>query len=135
MLDMLVELCRAWPQRWNEYISPILWTKHTLPGTSLPFNTSRLSFSRNSFRRQNRAEIDAFVEQNTHERRDWRWTKTQVGQAAARASSNFIISRPSVVAVSVKEGDLVMVRKSWRSTHRGVDAGHYNTTSLWDLGG
>ena len=38
--EMLSELCKAWPDRWDEYVSPALWMKRTLPDTSLPSNMS-----------------------------------------------------------------------------------------------
>ena len=31
LLDILSELCKPWPHRWDEYISPALWVKRTLP--------------------------------------------------------------------------------------------------------
>ena len=33
--EMLTELCRAWPDHWDEYVAPTCWIKHTLD-SSLP---------------------------------------------------------------------------------------------------
>ena len=38
MLDMLAELCIAWPKRWDEYVSPACWIKRTLFDPTLPKN-------------------------------------------------------------------------------------------------
>ena len=35
MLDMLVELCIAWPKRWDEYVAPACWIKRRKPRISL----------------------------------------------------------------------------------------------------
>lgn len=29
--EMLSELCKSWPDRWDEYVSPALWMKRCLP--------------------------------------------------------------------------------------------------------
>ena len=36
--ELLAELCRSWPDRWDEDVSPAIWIKRTLPDVSLPSN-------------------------------------------------------------------------------------------------
>lgn len=32
----MAELCKSWPERWDEHVSPAIWIKRTLPDLSLP---------------------------------------------------------------------------------------------------
>ena len=41
-MKTLVELCKSWPRRWDEYVQPALWLHRTpldsrLPGKATPF--------------------------------------------------------------------------------------------------
>lgn len=40
MLNVLSELCLAWPECWDNYPSPACWVKRTLPDSSLPATVS-----------------------------------------------------------------------------------------------
>ena len=53
---MLAELCRAWPDRWDEYVA--CWIKRTLPGLSLP---SKMTAFELLFARRPRTSLDFLV--------------------------------------------------------------------------
>ena len=36
--ELLAELCQSWPERWDEHVSPAIWTKRTLPDIPVPSN-------------------------------------------------------------------------------------------------
>ena len=58
LLDILSELCRPWTHGWDEYISPALWAKRTLPDVSLPSNMSPFELL---FGRKPRTSLDTLV--------------------------------------------------------------------------
>ena len=36
MQDVLSELCKAWPTRWDEYVAAACWIRRTTPDPALP---------------------------------------------------------------------------------------------------
>ena len=54
--ETLVELCKSWPRRWDEYVQPALWLHRTTPDPQLPGKATpfRLLFGRDC-----RTQIDA----------------------------------------------------------------------------
>ena len=60
MLDMLAELCIAWPKRWDEYVAPACWIKRTLPDPTLPNNMTPFELL---FGRKPRISLDTLVPQ------------------------------------------------------------------------
>ena len=38
--EMPSDFCKVWPDRWDEYVSPALWMKRTLPDANLPSTMS-----------------------------------------------------------------------------------------------
>ena len=59
MVDMLAELCIAWPKRWDEYVLPACWIKRTLPDPSLPNNMTPFELL---FGRKPRISLDTIVQ-------------------------------------------------------------------------
>ena len=57
MHDTLSELCKSWPERWDEYVDPACWIKRTLPDPSTPFNMSPFEIL---FGRTPRTTIDTY---------------------------------------------------------------------------
>ena len=55
---MSAELCRAWPDRWDEYVAPAFWIKRTLPESSIP---SKMTAFELLFGRKPRASLDSLV--------------------------------------------------------------------------
>ena len=60
MLDMLAELCIAWPKRYDEYVSPACWIKRTLPDPTLPKNMTPFELL---IGRKPRVSLDTLVPQ------------------------------------------------------------------------
>ena len=60
MLDMLVELCIAWPKRWDEYVAPACWIKRTLLDPTLPNTMTPFELL---FGRKPRISLDTLVPQ------------------------------------------------------------------------
>ena len=56
--EMLAELCRAWPDRWDEYVASACWIKYTLPDSSLP---SQMAAFELLFGRKPRTSLDSLV--------------------------------------------------------------------------
>ena len=56
--EMLVELCRAWPGRRDEYVAPACWIKRTLPDSSLQ---SKMTAFKLLFGRKPRTSLDSLV--------------------------------------------------------------------------
>ena len=54
--ETLVELCKSWPRRWDEYVQPALWLHRTTPDPQLPGKATPL---RLLFGRDCRTQIDA----------------------------------------------------------------------------
>ena len=55
---MLDELCKAWPDRWDEYVAPTCWIKRSLPDSSLPFKMVAFELL---FDRKSRTSLDSLV--------------------------------------------------------------------------
>ena len=135
MQDMLSELCKSWPSRWDEYVAAACWIKRTMPDPSLP---SVMTPFQLLFGRSPRTTLDMLVPQmddtvlvpqmddteatcglsNYIEKR--RHNMREVAEAleklhedkeVARQRRNAGISRPST-GVNVAEGDLVLARES-----------------------
>ena len=56
--ELLAELCRSWPERWDEYVSPAIWIKRNLPDVSLPSNMTSFELL---LGRKPRTSLDSFV--------------------------------------------------------------------------
>ena len=54
--ETLVDLCKSWPRRWNEYVQPAIWLHRTTPDPRLPDKATpfRLQFGRDC-----RTQMDA----------------------------------------------------------------------------
>ncbi|CAM9987057.1 unnamed protein product, partial [Sphacelaria rigidula] len=53
--DVLAELCKQWPKRWDEYVYPAVWIHRTTPDPSLPNNPTPFKLL---FGREPRTQID-----------------------------------------------------------------------------
>ena len=56
--ELLAELCQSWPERWDEHVSPAIWTKRTLPDASYPSNMTPFELM---FGRKPRTSLDSLV--------------------------------------------------------------------------
>ena len=56
--ELLAELCRSRPERWDEYVSPAIWIKRTSPDVSLPSNMTPFELL---FGRKPRTSSDSLV--------------------------------------------------------------------------
>ena len=124
--ELLSELCGNWPDRWDEYVSPAIWIKRTLPDLSLP---SKMTPFEMLFGRPPRTSLDSlvplegepdsatgldnFVERRKQNMREVRLAleKRHSYKVAAREKANQSISRSSP-GLSVEPGSLVLVRLS-----------------------
>ena len=131
---MLAELCRAWPDRWDKYVAPARWIKHTLPDSSLP---SKLTAFELLFERKPQTCLDSLVplldnatqpgsldnfvkqiKQNLFEVRRVLDRRLAM-RVAARERVNATINRSSI-GVTAKAGDLVLVREASSTRSREV---------------
>ena len=146
--EFLAELCRSWPERWDEYVLPTIWIKRTLPDVSLPSNMTpfELLFGRKprtpldslvplSAETEQSGGLDNFVERREQNLREVRLAleKQHNLRVTARARANASISRPSA-GVALEKGSLVLVRESESSRHRdnrGRKLKHDHYTGLW----
>ena len=150
--DLLAELCRSWPDRWDEYVSPAMWIKRTLPDTSLPSTMTPFELL---FGRKPRTSLDSlvpltdemdqergldnFVERRKQNLREVRLAleKRHELRVAARAKANASIERSSA-GVGVVKDSLVLVRESESSRHRdyrGRKLQHDLYTGPWKVTG
>ena len=135
--DVLSELCAAWPRCWDEYVSPACWIKRTLPDTSLPGNMSpfELLFGRKLrttldtlVPRVDDTELsgglDAFIEHRRQMLREVRQAleKRHRDKLVIKIELNAQIARPSA-GISVKPGDLVLVREAGSNIQRHNNKG------------
>ena len=60
MQDVLSELCKAWPTRWDEHVAAACWIKRTMPDSSLP---STMTPFQPLFGRSTRTTLDMLVPQ------------------------------------------------------------------------
>ena len=148
--EVVAELCQSWPQRWDEYISPCIWVKRTLPDLSLPSNMTPFELL---FGRPPRTSLDSlvpldnepdpagdldnFVERRKQNMREVRLAleKRHSAQVAAREKANQSIRRPSPAAAATP-GSLVLVRESESSRHRdgrGKKLQHELYTGPWEV--
>ena len=58
--EVLSELCKAWPDRWDHYVEVACWIKRTTPDTTLPTGVSPFEVL---FGRQPRTQLDAISPQ------------------------------------------------------------------------
>ena len=148
--EMLSELCKSWPDRWDEYVSPALWMKRTLPDVSLPSNMSpfELLFGRRPRTSldtlvpgagvtDNTKGLDNFVEQRRQNLLEVRLAmeKRNELRMATRAKANADISRPSA-GVTADRGSLVLVRTPASLRHRdrhGMKLQHDLYTGPWTV--
>ena len=150
MQDVLSELCKAWPTRWDEYVAAACWIKRTMPDPALP---SAMTPFQLLFGRSPRTTLDMLIPQvddteatgglsNSIENR--RHNMREVAEAlkkihedkeASRQRRNAKISRSSP-SVNVAEGDLVLARESDSSLFRqgmGPKLVHEKWTGPWTV--
>ena len=150
--ELLPKLCRSWPDRWDEYVSPAMWIKRTLPDTSLsstmtPFEllfgrkprTSLDSLVPLTDEMDQERGLDNFVERRKQNLRDVRLAleKRHELRVAARAKANASIERSSA-GVGVVKDSLVLLRESESSRHRdhrGRKLQHELYTGPWEVTG
>ena len=60
MQDVLSEICKTWPTRWDKYVGPACWIKRTMPDSSLP---SAMTPFQLLFGRSPRTTLDVLVPQ------------------------------------------------------------------------
>ena len=145
---MLAELCRAWPDRWDEYVAPAGWIKRTLPDSSLQSNMTAFELL---FGRKPQTSLDSLVPllngaaqttslDNFVEQRKQNLLEVckvleqrQVIRTAARKRVNATINRSSA-GVPTKVGDLVLVREADSTRSRegyGTKLHHEKYTGPW----
>ena len=150
MLDMLAELCIAWPKRWDEYVAPACWIKRTLPDPTLPNNMTPFELL---FGRKPRISLDtlvpqidatdvsggldSFVESRRQNFREVRLAleKRHQNKVNARLKANEKISRESA-GTGAQVGDLVLVKESSSNIERNGSGGkleHERWTGPWKL--
>ena len=148
MQEVLAELCTAWPDRWDEYVSPACWIKRTLPDPTLPSSMTPFELL---FGRSPRTSLDTlvprlddtestrglenFVERRRQNLREVRLAleKRHETKVVARRRANARISRPSA-GVRAETGDLVLVREADSTTYReglGKKLLHEKWTGPW----
>ena len=148
LIELLSELCQSWPQRWDEYVSPALWVKRTLPDLSLtpPLSPFELLFGRpprtsldslvpTDDNLEASGGLDNFVERRKQNMREVRIAldKRNELRARSKAAANATISRPSP-GITARKGDLVLVREAAASRHRdgrGRRLQHENYSGPW----
>ena len=137
MLDMLAELCIAWPKRWDEYVAPACWIKRTLPDPTIPNNMTPFELL---FGRKPRISLDtlvpqidatdisggldSFVESRRQNFREARLAleKRHQNKVNARLKANEKISRESA-GTGAQVGDLVLVKESSSNIERNGSGG------------
>lgn len=148
--ELLAILCKSWPNRWDEYVSPALWIKRTLPDLSLPANMTPFELL---FGRPPRTSVDSLVPKtdvtdadggldNFVERRKQNLLEVRLAlekrhdlRVSARLRANQSIERSSV-GVVVSKGDLVLVRETSATRHRdsrGRKLQHDVYTGPWEV--
>lgn len=144
--QLLSELCQAWPERWDEYVSIATWAHRMLPDESLPGNLSPYQML---FGRAPRTPLDQLapsldnsalgLEPTVEEtrRKHLEVTKAlqqrQAGKNRHRDRRNAQISRTSPGAKAIV-GDKVLVRESASTLYRdGVHPklAHDHFTGPW----
>ena len=134
---MLAELRKAWPECWDEYVTPACWIKRTLPDSSLP---SKMTSFELLFSRKPRASLeslapllddakqpgnlDNFVEQRKQKLLEVRkgLERRHAVRVATRKRVNATKNRSSI-GVTVKAGNLVLVEEV-RSTRNREGCGN-----------
>ena len=150
MLDMLAELCIAWPKRWDKYVAPFCWTKRTLPDPTLPNNMTPFELL---FGRKPRISLDtpvpqidatdrsgglnSFVEGRRQNFREVRLAleKRHQSKVNARLKTNKKITRESE-GTTAQAGDLVLVKESSSNIERNGSEGkleHERWTGPWKI--
>ena len=150
LLGLLSELSGNWPDRWDEYVSPAIWVKRTLPNLSLPTKmtpfemlfgrpprTSLDSLVPLDGETETASGLDNFVERRKQNLREVRLALEQQHSytVAAREKANQTILRSSP-GVSMGQGSLVLVRESESSRHRdrrGMKLQHELYTGPWKV--
>ena len=148
--DALSELCEAWPDRWDEYISPACWVKRTLPDPRLPGNMSPFEILLGRKPRTpldtltpqidgaDSAEgLDSFMERRQRVFNEVKSTmeKRYEEKVAARERENAKIGRTSPGTLA-QVGDLVLVRESDSTLYRrgrGDKLEHEKWTGPWKV--
>ena len=148
--EMLAELCKAWPDRWVEYVAPACWIKRTLPDSSLQ---SKMTAFELLFGRKPRTSLDSlvplldgaaqttslddFVEQRKQNLLEVRKAleQRQAIRTASRERVNATINRSST-GVTAEVGDLVLVREADSNRSRegyGTKLHHDKYTGPWSI--
>ena len=150
MLDMLEELCIAWPKRRDEYVAPACWIKHTLPDPTLPNNMTPFELL---FGRKPRTSLDTLVPQIDatdrsgglesfveSRRQNFRevWLaleKRHQSKVNARLKANEKITRESA-GTRAQARNLVLVKESSSNIERNGSGGkleHERWTGPWKI--
>ena len=148
--EILAELCRAWPDSWDEYVAPACWIKRTLPDSSLQSNmtafellfgrkpqTSLYSLVPLQDGAAQATSLDNFAEQRKQNLLEVRKVleQGQAIQTAARECFNATINNPST-GVTAKVGDLVLGREADSTRSREgykTKLHHEKYTGLWSM--
>ena len=149
MLDMLAELCIAWPKRWDQYVSPACWIKRTLPNPTLPNMTPfELLFGRKPRisldtlvpqidATERSGGLDNFVESRRQNFMEVRLAleKRHESKVNARLKANNKIIRESAGTVA-QTRDLILVKESSSNIERNGSGGkleHERWTGPWKI--
>ena len=148
--EMLAELCKTWPDRWDECVASACWIKRSLPDSSLQ---SKMTAFELLFGRKPRTPLDSLVPlldcaaqatslDNFVEQR--KQNLLEVGKVleqreairtAARERVKATINRSST-GVTAKVGDLVLVREADSTRSRegyGTKLHHEKYTGPWSI--
>ena len=120
--DVLAELCKQWPERWDEYVDPALWVQRTTPDTALPGHPTAFKLL---FGREPRTQLDAvspeaespplhnMVEQQKQNLKEVQQLLTRRHQQReeAKLARNAEMVRQSV-GIQAQVRDLMLVRES-----------------------
>ena len=150
MLDMLAELCTAWPKRWDEYVAPACWIKRTLPDPILPNNMTpfELLFGRKRHisldtlvpqidTTDRSGGLDSSVESRRQNLREVRLAleKRHQSKVNARLKANEKVTRESA-GPGAPARDLVLVKESGSNIERNGSVGkleHERWTGPWKI--
>ena len=150
--ETLVELCKSWPRRWNEYVQPTLWLHRTthdlrLPGKVTPF--------RSLFGRGCRTQMDATLPSLDDEGMDGlhnliaeksenlrqvqkvcKYLQHRYKQRRLRREHHNAGIRRTSTGTQVKQGDLVLMKEADSTLHNDcihVKLTHDRWTGPWTV--
>ena len=126
MQDVLSEICKTWPTRWDEYVASACWIERIMPDLSLsstitPFELLFGCSPRTTLDvlvpqmddTENTGGLTNFIEDRRHNMREVTEAMKKIHQSRVktRHRRNAEVRRPSSGVGSV-EGDLVLARES-----------------------